>query len=196
MEKESALEGRWKRVSEERETMSKSQATHRKSRAADEWDRQWRLHWSRVGTPGCELPDGSPGGEERDFLAHARTPAKERQRLDRIYDEFTRAFKELYPIGPAVTVFGSALSGSGTGAEENHRIHLQAVAPEGWPISTPASSVPTTLPRLKDPMRIRPMRNPRASVRKIAGSGLPLSDETRHSLGSLPEAELVCLLQS
>ena len=86
--------------------------------------------------------------------------------------------------------------GSGAGAEENHGIHLQDTSPEGWPISTPASSVPTTLPRLNDPMRIRPMRNPRASARKIASSGLPLSDETKYSLGSLPEAELVCLLQS
>ncbi len=58
--------------------------------------------------PGYELPIGGPGGDERDFLAHTRTPAKERQRLDRIYDEFARAFKELYPVGPAVTVFGSA----------------------------------------------------------------------------------------
>ncbi len=77
-------------------------------RSIDEWDRQWRQHWSRVGMPGYELPVGGPGGDERDFLAHARTPAKERQRLDRIYDELERAFKALYPVGPAVTVFGSA----------------------------------------------------------------------------------------
>jgi hypothetical protein len=40
------------------------------------------------------------------------------------------------------------------------------------------------------------MRNPRGSVRKVASSGLPLSDETKYSIDSLPEAELVCLLQS
>ncbi len=82
--------------------------THHKSASADTWDLQWRRHWSRVGMPGYELPVGGPGGEERDFLAHARTPAGERRRLDRIDAEFGRAFRELHPVGPAVTVFGSA----------------------------------------------------------------------------------------
>jgi uncharacterized protein (TIGR00730 family) len=80
----------------------------RKSRSSDEWEQQWQRHWSRVGTPGYELPVGGPGGDERDFLATARTPAKERARLKRISDEFARAFRALYPVGPAVTVFGSA----------------------------------------------------------------------------------------
>ena len=88
--------------------MSKLKTTSRRLPTLDEWDRQWRRHWSRVGTPGYELPVGGPGADERDFLAHARTPAKERQRLKRISDEFERAFRALYPVGPAVTVFGSA----------------------------------------------------------------------------------------
>ena len=58
--------------------------------------------------PGYELPEGGPGGAERDFLADARTPEKERDRLQRIHDEFVRGFKGLYQLGPAVTVFGSA----------------------------------------------------------------------------------------
>ena len=33
-------------------------------------------HWSKVGMPGYELPVGGPGGDEREFLAHARTPAE------------------------------------------------------------------------------------------------------------------------
>jgi uncharacterized protein (TIGR00730 family) len=74
----------------------------------DEWDQQWRRHWSKVGMPGYELPVGGPGGDERDFLAHSRTPAGEKKRLKRINDEFACAFKALYPVGPAVTVFGSA----------------------------------------------------------------------------------------
>jgi hypothetical protein len=74
----------------------------------DPWDQQWQEHWSKVGTPGYELPVGGPGGDERDFLAHARTPAKERQRLKRISEEFARAFKTFHDVGPAVTVFGSA----------------------------------------------------------------------------------------
>ena len=39
------------------------------------------------------------------------------------------------------------------------------------PMSTPAMSVPRTLPNLKDPIRIRPITKPTASVRKIASSG-------------------------
>jgi len=88
--------------------MKQSASVRRKPATADEWDQQWQQHWSKVGLPGYELPVGGPGGDERDFLAHARTPTKEKQRLKRINDEFARAFKALYPIGPAVTVFGSA----------------------------------------------------------------------------------------
>jgi uncharacterized protein (TIGR00730 family) len=54
------------------------------------------------------LPVGGAGEEERKFLATARTPEKERQRLKRINKEFQRAFKAFYKVGPAVTVFGSA----------------------------------------------------------------------------------------
>src|SRR5215471_5368412 len=74
----------------------------------DAWERSWQKHWSKVGMPGYELPVGGPGGDEREFLATARTPAKERARLKRINAEFDRAFKVFYPVGPAVTVFGSA----------------------------------------------------------------------------------------
>ncbi len=70
----------------------------------DEWERSWQKHWRKVGSPGYELPPG----EERDFLAVARTPARERARLRRITAEFERAFKTFYEVGPAVTVFGSA----------------------------------------------------------------------------------------
>lgn len=72
--------------------------------------------------PGYELPVGGPGGDERDFLALVRTPAKEQQRLQRINAEFTRAFNALYPIGPAVTVFGSARF------NEDHRYYQLAQA--------------------------------------------------------------------
>src|SRR5690242_7307106 len=75
---------------------------------ADEWEKSWQHRWSKVGLPGYELPIGGPGGDERDFLATARTPEKERVRLERINEEFERAFKNFYDVGPAVTVFGSA----------------------------------------------------------------------------------------
>jgi hypothetical protein len=74
----------------------------------NDWDRSWQEHWSKVGLPGYELPVGGPGGDEREFLGQARTLAKEKQRLQRISQEFARAFKALHPVGPAVTVFGSA----------------------------------------------------------------------------------------
>jgi uncharacterized protein (TIGR00730 family) len=72
--------------------------------SAADWERAWKKHWSKVGLPGYELPPSLDG----DFLQHARTPAKERARLARIEKEFVRAFTKLYPVGPAVTVFGSA----------------------------------------------------------------------------------------
>ena len=55
-----------------------------------------------------ELPVGGPGRYDREFLATARTPQKEKARLKRISAEFERAFKTFYEVGPAVTVFGSA----------------------------------------------------------------------------------------
>jgi uncharacterized protein (TIGR00730 family) len=102
--------------------MNKKTSALRKSPALDAWDQQWQQHWSKVGTPGYELPVGGPGGDERDFLAHARTLLNEKQRLKRINDEFARAFKALYPVGPAVTVFGSARF------KEDHRYYKLARA--------------------------------------------------------------------
>jgi len=88
--------------------MKKPSSRRLRSPGADEWDAQWRSHWSKVGLPGYELPLGGPGEADREFLAQARTLAKETARLKRIQAEFARAFKALYPVGPAVTVFGSA----------------------------------------------------------------------------------------
>jgi uncharacterized protein (TIGR00730 family) len=91
-------------------------------RPLDEWDRSWKRHWSKVGLPGYELPAGGPGGDEREFLATARTLQKERERLKRINGEFDRAFKTFYDVGPAVTVFGSARF------KETHRYYKLARA--------------------------------------------------------------------
>ena len=76
--------------------------------AVEDWERSWHERWSKVGLPGYELPVGGPGGHERAFLNQSRTPEKEHARLKRINTEFQRAFKGLYNLGPAVTVFGSA----------------------------------------------------------------------------------------
>jgi len=88
----------------------------------DAWARAWQGWWSKVGLPGYELPVGGPGGDEREFLAQARTPEKERARLQRINHEFIRGFKELFDVGPAVTVFGSARF------KEKHRYYRLARA--------------------------------------------------------------------
>jgi uncharacterized protein (TIGR00730 family) len=80
----------------------------RKPLALDEWERSWQKHWSQSGLPDYELPTEARGGDERDFLSNSRTLEKETARLQRIHDEFENAFKALHPVGPAVTVFGSA----------------------------------------------------------------------------------------
>ena len=76
--------------------------------AADAWERSWQQHWSKAGLPAYELPLKGAAADDREFLARARTPEKERARLKRINDEFVRGFRELFHVGPAVTVFGSA----------------------------------------------------------------------------------------
>ncbi len=57
---------------------------------------------------------------ERAFLAESKLPGDEAARLRRISDEFSRGFRALYQIGPAVTVFGSARF------KENHRYYKLA----------------------------------------------------------------------
>lgn len=85
---------------------------------SEEWEARWQNYWLRAGTLDYELGenewDDSPERQERDFLAQARTPGGERERLRRINDEFERGFQQLYSLGPAVTVFGSARFGEAT----------------------------------------------------------------------------------
>ena len=100
----------------------KTNPAGRERRSADAWESAWQKHWSKVGLPGYELPIGGPGGDEREFLAIARTPQKDRARLKRISGEFERAFKTFADIGPAVTVFGSARF------KETHRYYKLARA--------------------------------------------------------------------
>ena len=91
-----------------------SRATKQTSRTAikpnplDDWERGWVERWSKAGTRGYELPKTGPGAEDAAFLTEVRTPEKETARLERIHKEFIKGFRELYDLGPAVTVFGSA----------------------------------------------------------------------------------------
>jgi uncharacterized protein (TIGR00730 family) len=82
-----------------------------------QWQQTWQTHWSKAGPPAYELaPEGEAGSAdwETDLLAYPRTPDKENQRLDRIVQEFSRGFAQLYQLGPAVTVFGSARFAEGS----------------------------------------------------------------------------------
>ena len=82
--------------------------------SAAAWEKAWQKHWSKVGTSGYELPASRPDKADREFLTQARTVDQERARLKRINDEFVRAFRALYPVGPAVTGFARsrAITGS------------------------------------------------------------------------------------
>jgi uncharacterized protein (TIGR00730 family) len=97
----------------------KAKTTTPGRRSVEAWEREWQGHWSKAGKQAYELP-ASQGGHERAFLAETRTPDKERARLQRIQGEFVRGFRELYRVGPAVTVFGSARF------KENHKYYKLA----------------------------------------------------------------------
>jgi hypothetical protein len=92
-----------------------SRTSPRRRRTAAEWERDWKEQTSRSPSKAYELPAGGDG--ERAFLGETRTPEKEKERLLRIQAEFVRGFKEMYHVGPAVTVFGSARF------KENHRYY-------------------------------------------------------------------------
>src|SRR4029434_7048185 len=87
-------------------SQTRTRNTLPKMPSRDAWATSWEKHWRKTTQPGYELPAGGDG--ERQLLATARTPQKERARWKRINDEFQRAFKSFYKVGPAVTVFGSA----------------------------------------------------------------------------------------
>ena len=83
-----------------------------KARAAKllRWQETWRSRWKAEGPPDYELTAGGDIAKsewEREFLECSRTPDRERQRLNRITQEFSTGFERLYRLGPAVTVFGS-----------------------------------------------------------------------------------------
>ena len=85
---------------------ARKQSTPRRFPSLEKWESAWQKHWRTAGSLDYELPGAA--GEEREFLAGSRTIEGERDRLQRITDEFTKAFRALYQLGPGVTVFGSA----------------------------------------------------------------------------------------
>src|SRR5262249_15203151 len=74
----------------------------------DDWEKDWLTYWTKAGTGCYELPKSGLAIKEAVFLTEVRTPDKEFARLEKIHKEFIRGFRELYDLGPAVTVFGSA----------------------------------------------------------------------------------------
>ena len=88
-----------------------------------QWQHMWQAHW-KTGNQAYELtPSGyCAANYEREFLATGRTPARERQRLDRIMKEFSTGFESLHLLGPAVTVFGSARFSEGS---PNYRLGVE-----------------------------------------------------------------------
>jgi uncharacterized protein (TIGR00730 family) len=73
------------------------------------WEKSWEKHWKKTKLTHFEMEHSRKSIlEEHEFLMENRTPKKEKERLARITDEFERGFQELYHLGPAVTVFGSA----------------------------------------------------------------------------------------
>ena len=81
----------------------------RRRGSKEDWERGWQQQWEQLGFMPYELPhDGSPMGEEHEFLNTQRTADGEWARLGRIEEEFVRGFRAFARLGPAVTVFGSA----------------------------------------------------------------------------------------
>lgn len=80
------------------------------NKSVQAWEQAWQQHWEQAGFTPYELnlPENSSVGRERNFLMQRRTPEREKARLQRITAEFERGFRQLSPLGPAVTVFGSA----------------------------------------------------------------------------------------
>ncbi|MBL7940106.1 MAG: TIGR00730 family Rossman fold protein [Flavobacteriales bacterium] len=66
---------------------------------------QWVAHWKKQRAT-HELPAGAH--PDREFLTEVRTPAREKERIQRVTAEFARASDALIDTGAAVTVFGSA----------------------------------------------------------------------------------------
>ena len=105
--------------------MTESEIEKNRIAKLQRWQETWRSRWKTEGPPDYELtPEGNIARAEweREFLEVTRTPDRERQRLNRITQEFSTGFERLYRLGPAVTVFGSARFGEGT---ENYRLAVE-----------------------------------------------------------------------
>ena len=106
--------------------MAEKRTKHRPLARA-EWNRMWEEHWSGTAVK---------AGAEQEFLAQSRSPAKERERLGRIMEEFEMGFRRLHKMGPAVTVFGSARFKDGTKQYELGVQTGRALAKAGFTVMT------------------------------------------------------------
>ncbi len=99
----------------------------------EEWEKAWQQHWKKAQLD-YELPVNET--EEHQFLTEKRTAEKEKERLERINQEFEMGFKKLGKLGPAVTIFGSARFKPGEPYYELSRETGKAFAKAGFTVLT------------------------------------------------------------
>lgn len=99
----------------------------------EEWENAWQQHWKKAQLD-YELPINE--SEEHQFLSERRTAEKEKERLERINQEFEMGFKKLGKLGPAVTIFGSARFKPGEPYYELSRETGRAFAKAGFTVLT------------------------------------------------------------
>ena len=108
-----------------------------KTLSPEEWESSWKAHWEKS-QMNYELPAnlGKDLQAERDFLSQVRSPEKDQERLEKVNQEFQSALEKMYPIGPAVTIFGSARFKPGEDFYELSRKTGEAFAKAGFSVLT------------------------------------------------------------
>ena len=72
--------------------MCAKESTNFKRLTSEEWENAWQQHWKKAQLD-YELPINN--SEEHKFLSETRTAEKEKERLERITQEFEMGFKKL-----------------------------------------------------------------------------------------------------
>lgn len=102
----------------------------------EEWEKSWEKNW-KESQMNFELPfDQNSSNEEHEFLSKVRTPEMEQERLALVNKEFEMGYQNLWQLGPAVTVFGSARFKSGEPYYELSRNVGQTFAKAGFSVLT------------------------------------------------------------
>lgn len=112
-------------------------ATDFKPLSPEEWENSWQEHWKNS-QMNYELPANLSKKlkNEREFLSNARSPEKDKKRLEKVTKEFEMAMKKMNKIGPAVTIFGSARFRPGDDYYELSRKTGEVFAQAGFSVLT------------------------------------------------------------